>query len=439
MHITVQRFGLCIVVLLTGLIGFASPGHADVQPGDTITKDNIAQAETLLTPSTRWMVERGMPIQVIATKKVTWPKAYEDATEKFAAQVEIADDGSQIFNYVAGCPFPSIDPNDPLAAYRVMWNHEQSPYFIDNAGAHNTIDIVDSQGGVARTYEFPWRRLMWTGRLYTDPKPVLPHAPAVRHTNLLGPLVRTQEYKGLAILFFRYLAPETPDDGYVYVPEHRRVRRIGWADRSGALGGTDFDLDSFYGFNGNIAHWTFRVLADKDILAVVHSGKYGDPSAWCAPRDGQHGILAALPCVSWEKRRVWVIEATPTAYPGSYAFSKRILYIDQEFFAPVLQEMYDNQGELWKAMLLAINYTSKPYASYPTNPVDGGKYNYTDEWMFTPNWLLLDLQEVVGTAGENPVGNQPQAEWYNEWYFNEDVSSNQADIYSTNYLIRSAR
>ena len=92
MHITAQRFGLYIVALLIGLIGFASPGRADVQPGDTITKDNMSQAEPLLTPSTRWMVERGMPIQVIATKKVTWPKAYEDATEKFAAQTRQKDD-----------------------------------------------------------------------------------------------------------------------------------------------------------------------------------------------------------------------------------------------------------------------------------------------------------------------------------------------------------
>lgn len=328
------------------MVGITVPGRADVQPGDTITQENMAQAEALLTPSTRWMVEQGMPIQVIATKKVTWPKAYQDATEQYAAQVKLSADGRQILNYIAGCPFPTIDLTDPLAAYRIMWNHEQPPYFIDNAGVQVIADLVNSQGSVDRTYELPWRRLMWTGRLYTDPKPVLPHSPAVRYSNLFGPLLRPQEYKGAAVLYYRYLSPETPDDSYVYVPERRKVIRYGWADRSGALGGSDFDLDSFYGFNGNIIHWTFQVLAYKEILAIVHSGKYGDPSAWCAPRDGQHGILAALPCVSWEKRRVWVIEATPTGYPRSYAYSKRILYIDQEFFAPLLQEMYDQQGEL---------------------------------------------------------------------------------------------
>jgi Protein of unknown function (DUF1329) len=95
-------------------------GRAEVKPGDTITKDNLAQAEKLLTPSTRWMVERGMSMPIIETRKVEWPRAYREATEKYAAQVKIADDGRDIANYVAGAPFPAIDINDPLAGYKIM-------------------------------------------------------------------------------------------------------------------------------------------------------------------------------------------------------------------------------------------------------------------------------------------------------------------------------
>ena len=79
--------------------------------------------------------------------------------------------------------------------------------------------------------------------------------------------------------------------------------------------------------------------------------------------------------------------------------------MDQEFFAPILQEMYDQQGELWKAMLPAINYTNTPYVGYPTNPLDGATYNYTDEWPFVSSWVLLDLQEVLATAGDTPPGS----------------------------------
>jgi uncharacterized protein DUF1329 len=340
---------------------------------------------------------------------------------------------------VAGAPFPAIDINDPLAAYKIMWNHEQSPAVIDNAGTTFTAEIVSSQGKSERTYEMAWRRLMWSGRLYADPKPVIAHNPPARRSDLFGPLLLPNDLKGLALLFFHYLSREAPEDTYVYTPELRRVRRITFANRSDALGGSDFDVDSMYGFNGSIAHWTFRLLAEKEILAVVHSGKYGDPSQWCAPRDGKCGILSALPCVSWEKRRVWVVEGTPTAYPREYAYSKRVMYMDQDFFAPLVHEIYDQHGELWKGMLPCIFYTKKPYEQYPAKPLSGGKYNYEDEQQFVPNWLLVDLQNGQATIGEAPSSTKKPTDWQNEWYYNEEVSNNTADVYSTSALTQSGR
>src|SRR5437867_4361246 len=85
MNIPMWCYSLFLMLLV-----FLSAGHGQtaVQPGDTLTKENLTQAEELLTPATRWMVERGMPMSVIATKKVQWPKAYQEATEKYAAQVQ---------------------------------------------------------------------------------------------------------------------------------------------------------------------------------------------------------------------------------------------------------------------------------------------------------------------------------------------------------------
>jgi hypothetical protein len=427
-------------LLATALaINTAGLGWTEVKPGDTITKETMAEAQDLLTPSTQWMVEQGMPMKIIETKTVKWPKAYRAATEKYSGQVEISVDGREIHNYVAGCPFPNIDINDPLAGFKVMWNHAQPPYFIDNAGTDLIVEMVNSKGAIERTYATSWRRMMWTGRLYTEPKPVIPHNPPIRHANLFGPNSLPNEYKGAAILYFRYLPPDAADDTYVYAPERRRVTRISEANRSDSLWGTDFDIDSYYGFNGKISYWAFRILAEKEVLAVVHSGKYGDRSAWCAPRDGKHGFLAALPCVSWEKRHVWVVEGTPTGYSGKYAYSKRIFYIDQDFYGLTLQEMYDQKGELWKSMVGCLYYTSKPYAGYPARPIKGGKYNYEDEWPFVSNWLMVDIQQIHATTGDSPSGHNKPSEWRNEWYFNEDVSVNAPEIYSPNYLIRGGR
>ena len=421
------------------VIGLASVGGAEVSPGDTITKDRAAQAAAFLTPSIRWMLEQGMPMQVVATKKVTWPKAYEEATEKFAAQVSLSEDGRTLLNYVAGCPFPAIDMNDPLAGFRIMWNQEHPPFSIDNFGTDSTTQTVDASGALGRTFAYPWRRLMWTGRLYNDPKPVIPHARNVRHTNMIGPAFLPNDHKGTSILYFRYQDPDALDDTYAYIPETRRVHRVSIVDRSSPLWRTDVDLDSWWGFNAKLSLWSFRVLAEKVILAIVHSNKYGDPSAWCAPQNDNRGILAALPCVPWEKRRVWVVEASPVGYAGRYTYSKRVLYVDQEFFAPVIQEIYDLDGELWKVFLRSIAYTNKPHDRYPINPIDGAECNYTDEWAFMPQAVMVDMQALHATTFEAPAVHTPASEWQSEWYFNENIDSNNESVFSRNYLIQSGR
>ena len=186
------------------LIGLLSPCGAEVSAVDTITRNSVSQAETLLTPATRWMLEQGMPMRIIATKRVVWPKAYEEATEKFSSQVSLSGDGRRLINYVAGCPFPSIDLNDPLAGFRIMWNQEYAPFSIDNFGTDSTTQTVNARGELERTFSYPWRRLMWTGRLYSEPKPVIPHARGVSHTNLIGPAFLPNDHKGTAILYFRY-------------------------------------------------------------------------------------------------------------------------------------------------------------------------------------------------------------------------------------------
>ena len=53
---------------------------ADVQPGDTVTKENMDKAADLLTPAMKWYVEHGMPMKVIPYKKIEWPRLFKEAT-----------------------------------------------------------------------------------------------------------------------------------------------------------------------------------------------------------------------------------------------------------------------------------------------------------------------------------------------------------------------
>ncbi len=423
-------------ITLAGAVGAA----AEVQPGDVISKENMEQAADLIVPTIKWYLQNGLKIAVAPYRKVELPRLYREATEKYAAQVKISPDGRDLFNYVAGLPFPTIDPNDPLAGAKVMWNHEQKPAYIDNVGTEWITELVNTKGEMERTYGSQYgRRMMWTGRLYTEPKPVIAHNPAIRYTEQFGPLFMPNDLKGASALTFRYLPMDVPDDSYMYLPELRRVRRISVANRSDAFWGSDIDLDSVWGFASKVSYWTFRLLAEKEILATVHSGKYGDRAVWCAEPDGASGVLAFFPCnINWEKRPVYVVEGIPTAF-SQYSYSKRIIYVDKEFWHVNFSEMYDSGGELWKCWWNIFHYSRQPYAGYPTKPLPGGKYHYEDEWPFTPNGMMVDVQTAHATKWDAPSGHVRPTDWVTEWYFNEAVEINTEKAYTINYLIQSAR
>jgi hypothetical protein len=413
---------------------------ADVKEGDVITKDNMDQAGDLLIPSVKWFLMQGMPIKVGPYIKIELPRLYREATEKYAAQVKISPDGRDMFNYVAGLPFPNIDPNDPLAGFKIMWNQEQKPQYVDNVGTEWISELVNSKGEIERTYGSQyWRRMMWTGRLYADPRPVVPHNPPLRYTEQFGPLFIPNDLKGAGVLNNRYLPPDVPDDSYMYLPELRRVRRVSVANRSDAFWGSDADLDSLWGFNSKVSYWAFRLLAEKEILAPVHSGFYGDHKIWCKEADGTNGILASLPCnIPWEKRPVYVVEGVPTAY-SQYAYSKRVMYIDKDFWGMSFSEQHDLGGELWRVWFNMFDYVKKPYEGYPTKPLEGAQYNYEDAWAFTPHGFIADVQVTHTTRWDAPSGYADPSDWTSEWYFNEATPINTASAFSVNHLIRSAR
>src|SRR5439155_14339017 len=233
----------------------------------------------------------------------------------------------------------------------------------------------------------------------------------------------------------RYLSMDAPDDTYMYLPELRRVRRVSVANRSDAFWGTDADLDSLWGMNSKVSYWTFRLLAEKEVLAPVHSGKYGTREIWCAPPNGKSGIPAFLPCnMNWEKWPVYVVEGLPTGY-SQYAYYKRILYPDKDFWNMNFGEAYDSGGELWKVWWNICDYSKKPYEGYPTKPITGGKYNYEDEWAFTPHGMMADVQTSHASKWDAPSGYAKPSEWVNEWYFNEATPLNTQSAYSVNFLI----
>src|SRR5262249_25900776 len=110
------------LVTAIALTTVAGPVSADVQPGDVISKGNADKVKDLVSPGMYWGVQHGWPMKIIAPKAIPPRVSFKEATEKYSGQVKLTPDGLGMLNYVAGRPFPQIDPNDKFAAIKIMHN-----------------------------------------------------------------------------------------------------------------------------------------------------------------------------------------------------------------------------------------------------------------------------------------------------------------------------
>jgi Protein of unknown function (DUF1329) len=119
--------------LLAFISGLPAPlTAAPVKPGDLITSDNASLVQELISPGNFILVKQGMRMRIVPTERSEWPPPFKSATEKYASLVKLNEKG-ELDNYVAGLPFPLLDPNDPQVATKVMWNFSYRPQYTDDA------------------------------------------------------------------------------------------------------------------------------------------------------------------------------------------------------------------------------------------------------------------------------------------------------------------
>jgi hypothetical protein len=116
--------------MLLGLV--SAPALAQLKPGDMIAADNSYKVTKLVSPGVLYKIQNGMTLKIVPSQRIDWPPPYRDATEKYADQVRLSSDGRTVENYVAGQPFPFLDPNDPNIATKIIWNNVFRPITTDD-------------------------------------------------------------------------------------------------------------------------------------------------------------------------------------------------------------------------------------------------------------------------------------------------------------------
>ncbi|MBX3027989.1 DUF1329 domain-containing protein [bacterium] len=401
-----RRVAKSALLLIALALALAARGAAaQATPGDVVTPDTIAAAGELLTPGVAWCVRRGMTLRVGEPRPIPPPAAYREATERYAPQVRLGSDGLTLQNYVAGLPFPAIDPADPQAAVKVMWNAAYKWLATDDLDARDfsadagPIGRAGAPMTVERHFQLGYlRRLFYNGRLYVDPRPSLPNPEGIRYRESLHPVAEPLDLRGVGMTGVRYISPGRPDDSWLYLPNLRRVRRLSNAQRSDALFNQDIDSDSYFGYSGHIGWMDWRFLGERTVLAPMHGTHF--PVQW-----GAGSADFAFDDV-WEPRRVYVIEGTSKL--PQYAYAKRVLFVDAETYVVPLSDLYDHSGQLWKVWLNLFSYRKEPFA--------GAKVSvYPDDMGFSPAVVMVDVNADHVTRVALPSRASSDAEG---WFFN---------------------
>lgn len=326
----------------------------ELKPGETIGPNNWKKIEGMITTYYLERIKKGQTILIGAPGLYTVPQEYTDATHKYSKQVKI-DENDGLVGYVSGQPFPNIDPKDPKAGLKILWNHfrrfrgdDFTSGRIAGKGS-NFRRIVLFENGDEVEAETANSTLRADGRTTVPPIPAFPEAlkQGIQEYTLSATMY-PRDSAGTTILQQRYTDPTKLDDNWVFIPSIRRVRRSSTSQRCATLAPTDYNLDDVIsGFNGKVPSFTYKLLGKQKVLAVHNWGgkvlptrKKGD----YFPED-----------VTWGQTDAWVVEQV--SKDPSYCYSKRVMWVvDPEVMISFsMIRNYDRKGELWKEMQVSAS------------------------------------------------------------------------------------
>jgi hypothetical protein len=328
---------LCLFLLLF------SEGHAvevDLKPGDTIGPQNWQRVQGMVGENVLNRIKQGYTFQIKEHKVYKPLKEYVEATDKYSSKVKLGPNG-ELLNYVAGQPFPKLDPNDAQVAQKLAWNFfwrwlgddyktggatkegKIIRYVLEKDGSERRADLVSY-------FLFPRTR-------YTlDPKPAIPGYEHIDYMQLRIDSYPRDE-SGTSTLEIRYGDPKKADDLYLYIPSIRRIRRATTTQRCQTLAPSEFNLDDINSFNGKITDFNYKFLGEKKMLVNLTQEQL--------PFNRKPGDYLPLD-EKWEVVDTYVLEITPK--DPNYCYPRKVLHLNKVTFDTHWTLIWDKKGEYWK-------------------------------------------------------------------------------------------
>jgi Protein of unknown function (DUF1329) len=428
---------LCAMALA---LGYAtnSPAAGGLEPGATLDQGNWQQAEGLLPPEILKHYREGEyqnPVDVWPADKYNWPPDFKAATETNEGKFKIGPQGEILSvetgvqpPFILGYPFPKVDPNDPQAGVKIVWNQFYRFFYYGNSYNESQVNWVSPTGMERRTDQivsFSYFDGVPADERIANPQNFLSQFLAYTDT--------PADLNGTAALSWRYRDPEKRDSSWAYVPALRRVRAVSPANRSDGFLGSDMSQDDGPFFDGKPEDFEWKLKGEADAYRLAESiNLKGEAHARWVEGKGWDADWPDLPFVgymdpSWKgvawaphgaavlaKRRFWIVEGVPK--DKYYLYGKLELWIDQITYQGAWNRKFDWKGELLNT-LQVMAWNPLPF----TRP--NGKVDYlqgsNSAFQCAEN-VKLNRATVAG------IKSSPNAGFYSHIMFPPDFFSTEA-------------
>lgn len=377
---------LSLLVLSSGRSAAAPDGAVapGLKVGDVLDQSNYQLAKDLLPPEILKHFQTGEyrnKIVSYPTGNAHWEKAFEEATEKNASTLDVDQRGSIIDRqsgkqppYYYGIPFPIIDPKDPKAAVKIVWNQFLA-YWAGGDSYNKTLVAMlnpkELERGIVADGWFNF--LDGQSTKYRHPNPLN------LQSQFLGVSLKPADLQGTASLSWRYRDPDKRDSVWAFIPALRRVRAVSPANRSDGYLGSDLSGDDGFGFDGKPEDFEWKLAGERDGLRFLDPNAVAGPieitpvpgGGWSTLTDlnpptvgfqvpDWKGVAWAPAALALAKRRFWVVEATPR--DKYYLYGRIEVWIDAETWDTAWNRKFSWNGELINTYQLAarINHKAGP-------------------------------------------------------------------------------
>jgi hypothetical protein len=312
--------------------------YKDEKPLYTISAANMRQYAQLLTPASKALLER-FPTYKMNVYKTHRSMIYPDwvlkNTLKNATTARMVGEGDGVEGAFGGIPFPI-----PKTGYEVMWNN-----YLRFQGATTDLrfraETVDRSGQKTviaeqeTSFMFPYYDRK-TGKMDDT-----------NYMTIMSKWIGPPSQAGLMILQKFSMNYALKDDAtWMYSPGQRRVRVMPEAKYdtpATPVGGTMF-YEEINAYNGRMDRFDYKIVGKQEMLVP-----YNNYRAYFSPDTNSNDKHENPDVIRWELHRVWVVEGN-LKKGKRHAYSKRVFYIDEDSWAIMQSESYDQAGKLYRVL-----------------------------------------------------------------------------------------